>query len=133
LYSQLNINYLKLPALPDFDHYRSLIQAVAVGRHFISTGEVLLPSVTIAGDHGDSIDVKARVISTFPLRMAEVVWGDGQESHRFTIDLQSAHAFEDHAYAWTFTAPGWKWARIAVWDIAADGGFTNPVWRDARR
>ena len=26
-------------------------------------------------------------------------------------------------------APGWKWARLAVWDVAADGAFTNPVWR----
>jgi hypothetical protein len=26
-------------------------------------------------------------------------------------------------------APGWKWARIAVWDVAANGAFTNPVWR----
>jgi hypothetical protein len=26
-------------------------------------------------------------------------------------------------------APGWTWARLAVWDVAADGAFTNPVWR----
>ncbi len=25
---------------------------------------------------------------------------------------------------------GWQWARVAVWDVAADGAFVNPVWRD---
>jgi len=23
----------------------------------------------------------------------------------------------------------WKWARLGVWDVAADGAFVNPVWR----
>ena len=131
LYSQLNINYVKLPALPGFDHYGSLIHAVAAGQDFISTGEVLLPSVTIAGGEDDSLDVRTRVISTFPLRLAEVVWGDGNATHHSSIDLRSTHAFEDRTYVWTVAAPGWKWARVAVWDIAADGGFTNPVWKDA--
>ncbi len=26
--------------------------------------------------------------------------------------------------------PRWKWARFAVWDIAGDGAFTNPIWSD---
>jgi hypothetical protein len=130
LYSQMNINYVRLPALPDFDRYGSLIGAMVKGEGFISTGEVLLPSVIVAGRGGDSIVVKAHVLSTFPLQMAEVVWGDGKETHHFTIDVQSTHAFEDQVYDWKVVGHGWTWARVAVWDIAADGGFTNPVWRE---
>ena len=26
--------------------------------------------------------------------------------------------------------PGWTWARVAVWDVAGNGGFVNPVWRE---
>lgn len=133
LYSQMNINYLRLPGTPDFDHYNTLIEAAVKGDGFISTGEVLLPSVNVTGSGGDSISVKAHVLSTFPLQMAEVVWGDGKETHHFSVDLQATHAFEDHVYDWKLQAPGWKWARVAVWDIAADGGFTNPVWREEVR
>ena len=129
LYSQMNINYVRLSALPDFDHYQSLIEAVARGDDFISTGEITLPSVSILGEGGNSVQVKARVASTFPLRMAEVVWGDGATTHHELIDLQSTHEFDDHLYNWKINAPGWTWARFAVWDVAADGAFTNPVWR----
>lgn len=30
-------------------------------------------------------------------------------------------------------APGWRWARIAVWDIAGNGAFANPVWNTQPR
>jgi hypothetical protein len=129
LYSQMNVNYLRLPDLPDFDHYGRLLDAVAKGDGFISTGEIVLPSVSIDQGSGNSISVTADVVSTFPLRFAEIVWGDGAVTHRKTIDLQSTHQFDDHQYAWEADAPGWKWARLAVWDVAADGAFTNPVWR----
>jgi hypothetical protein len=129
LYSQMNINYVRLPALPDFDHYQSLIKAVAQGDDFITTGEIALPSVSMSGDGGDSIQVKAHITSTFPLRMAEVVWGDGSTTHHELIDLQSTHEFDDHLYNWKVNAPGWTWARFAVWDVAADGAFINPIWR----
>jgi hypothetical protein len=77
-----------------------------------------------------SIRVKARISSTFPLRIAELVWGDGVTTHRQVFDLQSTPAFYDHEYAWLAATPGWTWARFAVWDVAGDGAFTNPIWRD---
>jgi hypothetical protein len=80
------------------------------------------------GDH--SIQVKTKISSTFPLRIAEVVWGDGKNTHHQIIDLQSTPAFADHEYSWVFETPGWTWARFAVWDIAGDGAFTNPIWHD---
>lgn len=129
LYGHLNINYLKLPKLPSFDHYDQIFEAVKKGAGFITTGEILLPSVSLVAKDDQEVSVDARVKSTFPLRMAEIVWGDGTETHHSTIDLRSAPPFDDHQYSWSAMTPGWKWARFAVWDVAGDGAFSNPVWK----
>ncbi|HVU48290.1 MAG TPA: hypothetical protein VHD85_19330 [Terracidiphilus sp.] len=130
LYGHMNINYLRLPALPSFDQYDRIFEAIKKGDGFITTGEVLLPSFSITADSDQGVKVSARVTSTFPLRLAEIVWGDGTTTHHTMIDLQSTPAFDDHQYSWDAETPGWTWARFAVWDVAGDGAFTNPVWRD---
>jgi hypothetical protein len=130
LYGHLNINYLRLPELPSFDQYDRILSAIEKGDGFITTGEILLPSASMSAEGDRSIRVKARISSTFPLRIAELVWGDGVHTQRQIIDLQSTPAFDDHAYSWLVETPGWKWARFAVWDVAGDGAFTNPIWRD---
>ena len=131
LYAHMNVNYLRLAELPDFDHYGRLLDALAKGDGFISTGEIVLPRATIAPGRGDSIHVETEIDYTFPLRLGEIVWGDGKETHRQTIDLQSTHEFGHSGFAWDADAPGWTWARLAVWDVAGDGAFTNPTWREA--
>ncbi|HEY1646870.1 MAG TPA: hypothetical protein VGF96_02730 [Terracidiphilus sp.] len=128
LYGHMNINYLRLPELPSFDHYDRIFQAIRKGDGFITTGEILLPSFSLAAEGDQSVKVSARVTSTFPLRMAEIVWGDGKATHHTIIDLQSAPPFDDHQYVWSAETPGWTWARFAVWDVAGDGAFSNPVW-----
>ncbi len=139
LYGHMNVNYLRLPELPSFDHYDRIMNSIEKGDGFITTGEILLPSISMSAEGDRSIRVKARISSTFPLRIAEVVWGDGVNIHRHVIDLQSTPAFYDHEYAWLVDTPhgtpgqaGWKWARFAVWDVAGDGAFTNPIWRGRR-
>jgi hypothetical protein len=129
LYAHMNVNYVRLPELPEFDQYGRLLDAVAKGDGFISTGEILLPSAAISGS-GDSLSVKANIRYTFPLEMAEVVWGDGRETHRKVISLNATRQFSENRFECSVNAPEWKWARLAVWDIAGDGAFTNPVWRD---
>jgi hypothetical protein len=130
LYAHMNINYLRLPELPSFDHYNRIFESIEKGDGFITTGEVLLPSFSIAANGDSGVKVSARVTSTFPLRLAEIVWGDGKATHRTLVDLQSTPLFDDHQYSWSAETPGWTWARFAVWDVAGDGAFTNPVWRD---
>jgi hypothetical protein len=132
LYSQMNVDYVRLPELPDFDHYGRLLDQVARGNGFISTGEIVLPSASIEETSAEVLQVNVEVSSTFPLRLAEIVWGDGTKTHRKLINLQSTREFEDHRFEWEVKAPRWTWARIAVWDVAADGAFTNPVWRDKK-
>ncbi|HEX5283409.1 MAG TPA: hypothetical protein VFW30_04765 [Bryocella sp.] len=131
LYGHMNINYLRLPKLPSFDHYDQILESVKKGDGFITTGEILLPSVSITPAGNDKVKVDADISWTFPLRVGEVVWGDGKTTHHEMIDLQSAPQFNQRNYSWTLDTPGWTWARFAVWDVAGDGAFTNPVWNDA--
>jgi len=129
LYAHMNVNYVKLPAVPGFDHYGALLDALRRGDFFVTTGEVLLPEVAISAGAGGRILVRARIRHTFPLEMAEIVWGDGSETHRKTIPLTETRAFGDFSFSAEAEGGDWKWARLAVWDVAADGAFVNPVWR----
>ena len=49
LYGHMNVNYLRLPAVPSFDHWADALAAVAKGDYFTTTGEVLLPRATLEG------------------------------------------------------------------------------------
>lgn len=128
LYAHMNVNYVKASRLPGFDSYSELLEPLRRGDFFVTTGEVLLPSWEIGGGEGE-ISVRAQVRGTFPLRFAEIVWGDGQGTQREIIDLAETAPFAAESFAWTVQAPGWAWARLAVWDVAANGAFVNPVRR----
>jgi hypothetical protein len=128
LYGHLNINYVRLPSLPSYERYGELLDAVAKGDGFISTGEVLIPDAKLSGS-GDAVMATVTVSYTFPLRMAEIVWGDGSETHHKIMSLAETREFGRTKFQWTAEAKNWKWARLAVWDVAGDGAFTNPIWR----
>jgi len=87
-----------------------------------------LPEFSISGA-GDAITVRARLQWTFPLALAEIVWSDGLTTHREMPALESTREFGQDEFTWTIPAKDWKWARLAVWDVAGDGALTNPVWR----
>ena len=42
---------------------------------------------------------------------------------------ESAREFGKRTFEWRAPAAGWQWARVAVWDVAGNGAFVNPVWR----
>ncbi len=130
LWGHMNVNYIKLDHLPDFENYDKVLEPLANGDFFTTTGEVLLPRVSIQPGVGDLIEVEADVRWTFPLRFAEIVWGDGVKTERKIIPLAATRQFGESTFNWTTDAPGWKWARVAVWDVAANGAFVNPVWRE---
>ena len=131
LYGLLNLNYLRLPKLPDFDHYDEILQSVKRGDGFISTGEVLFEDFSLQPIGTDRVHATARVSNTFPLRLAEIVWGDGIHTHREQVDLSMSDHFEDRLYDWESRTPGWAWARLEVWDVAGNRAFTQPIWRDS--
>jgi hypothetical protein len=124
LYAHMNVNYVRASRLPDYAHYGELMDALAHNDdNFISTGEVLLPEIKLG-----KTSVRAKVSHTFPLRMAEVVWGDGEKTSRITIPLDETREFQDTVIDRQIDMPNRKWARFAVWDVAGNGAMTNPVW-----
>jgi hypothetical protein len=130
LYAHMNINYIKLDRLPPFAQWGNVLTPLANGEFFTTTGEVLLPKVDLSSSSADTIIASADARWTFPLRFAEIVWGDGHVTHRTEIDLAGTRDFGSKHFEWKAPAPGWKWARLAVWDIAGNGAFVNPVWRN---
>jgi hypothetical protein len=129
LYGHMNVNYVHIAQLPSYDHYDQLLQKVADGDYFITTGEITIPGATLEA-RGDRISARAAIAYTFPLRLAEIVWGDGADIHRKIISLDNSHEFGKLDLSADVDAPGWKWVRLAVWDIAGDGAFMNPVWKN---
>ncbi len=129
LYAHMNINYVRLDRLPAFDRFGDVLAPLARGEFFTTTGEVLIPRVDFARWGADQISVTVDAEWTFPLRFAEIVWGDGAKTHRELIDLGDTREFGKRTFEWKAPASGWRWARLAVWDIAGNGAFVNPVWR----
>ena len=90
--------------MPSFDRWADALAAVAKGDYFTTTGEVLLPRTSLL-PNADQITAKVSATWTFPLRMAEIVWGDGRETHRQTIPLADTREFDQHEFTWQVKAP----------------------------
>jgi hypothetical protein len=138
LYGHMNVNYLKLDALPHFDAgWQPVLDALRGGRFFVTTGEVLIPAFTVGGQEsggtlrlGDqpTTTVTARVEWTFPPAFAEVIWGDGAAVYRQRVDLSGERAFGGTDLRLQVAIKQARWARLEVWDVAGNGAFTQPVW-----
>ena len=61
-------------------------------------------------------------------RVAEVVTGDGQRVSRERISLENTGPFGSRQLRVPLQLAGHQWARLEVWDVAANGAFTQPVW-----
>jgi len=138
LYGHLNVNYLQLDALPRFrDGWQPVLDVMEKGRFFVSTGEILLPSFKVnnvgAGETA-RVDAKGNVeISidakwTFPLNRAEIISGDGNAVFHDVINLNDTQAFGQKTFHFTKNMKNRKWLRIELWDVAANGAFTQIVW-----
>ncbi len=131
LYAHMNINYVRLDELPPFDRWGEAVEPLARGDFFTTTGEVLLPEVDFSASTADRLDVWIEADWTFPLRFAEIVWGDAAGGvHRQVTPLSRTRPFGAGGFALAADAPGWSWARVAVWDVAGNGAFVNPTWRE---
>ena len=78
------------------------------GDFFVSTGEVLMPEHTIRETSPGRLSVTADVRNTLPLQFAELVWGDGEQTHRQTLNLETSHAFEQRKVTFEADAPNWR-------------------------
>jgi hypothetical protein len=138
LYGHMNINYLKLDRIPAFkDDWKPILDALRKGRFFVTTGEVLLRSFTVGGKgSGETLaigpdalpEIKLDLEWTFPMRFAEVVSGDGEKVYRTEIDLTDTPPFGRRTLSLKPDLRGRHWVRVAAWDVAGNGAFSQPVW-----
>src|SRR5438094_596796 len=73
-------------------------------------------------------ELRTEIEWTFPLKFAEVISGDGQKVYRERIELADTSAFDQRKLTLRPELRGRKWVRFEVWDVAANGAFTQPVW-----
>ncbi len=137
-YAHMNINYLRLEKLPRFTAgWQPVLDALRSGRFFVTTGEILLSRFAVGGKlSGETLDVSATpqakidvdVEWTFPLAFAEVISGDGTDVVRRRVDLSDTRPFGQRTLRLDADLKGRSWVRFEVWDVAANGAFTPPVW-----
>ncbi|MCI0361509.1 MAG: hypothetical protein L0211_23750 [Planctomycetaceae bacterium] len=138
LYGHMNINYVRLDKLPKYtDSWQPVLDVLSRGQFFVTTGEILLPQFTVGGQQSGDVlklgtdgrpELLVEMKWTFPLAFAEVISGDGSKVYRERIDLADTPSFGTQMLKLTPELAGRKWVRFEVWDIAANGAFTQPVW-----
>lgn len=137
-YAHLNVNYLQLDKLPDYNQgWQPILDAMQRGKFFVTTGEIMLPAFTVNGKGaGETLPLPADgratvalgVNWTFPLTFAEIISGDGKQVFRERIDLTNTLPFGTKQYRFETNLNGKKWVRVEVWDAAVNGAFTQQVW-----
>jgi len=138
MYAHLNVNYLQMQQLPSYNNgWQPVLDALQQGRFFSTTGEVLIPSFSVDSKiPGETLQlaktgkavISFNVTWTFPLNFAEIISGDGKEVYRHRVDLNKTVSFGKQTIRETIDLTGRKWVRLEVWDIAANGAFTQTVW-----
>jgi hypothetical protein len=123
MYGHMNVNYLRLGALPAFDKgWGEVLDVLSEGKFFCSTGEVLIPEFGVDGNR-----VHFTLEWTFPLEFAELVSGDGEKVYRQRISLSDTRSFGVRTFRLSPDLRHRKWVRLEVWDVAANGAFTQTV------
>ena len=138
LYAHMNANYVEMDRVPKFDEgWQPVLDVLSSGKFFVTTGEVLLPQFTVGGKKSGDVlklaenanpELEAELLWTFPLAFAEVISGDGSRVYRERIDLTDTKAFDSRTLMHRPNLRGRRWVRLEVWDVAANGAFTQPVW-----
>lgn len=138
MYAHMNINYLQLDAIPDFSEgWQPVFNALENGRFFSTTGEILIPSFSINGKGSgetvqlnglNTVEVKMQIDWTFPLNFIEIISGDGEQVFREKFDLNQTEAFGSQSFQFSSDLSNRKWVRLEVWDVAANGAFTQTVY-----
>ena len=137
-YAHTNINYLRLNEIPRFsDGWQSVLDALRGGKFFVTTGEVLLRRVAVGGkESGETLELsgsekpelEADIEWTFPLAFAEIITGDGKNVQRERVDLSDTEPFGRRTLHLSPNLSGQDWVRFEVWDVAANGAFSQPIW-----
>ncbi|MBC2667131.1 hypothetical protein H7F51_16550 [Novosphingobium flavum] len=129
IYANNPVNYLKLDRLPQGQDYSAINAVLDRGDYFVTSGEVLIPEARLEGgernDGGKAARLIAEVQWTFPLDMAEVIWGDGRRTGRKVIDTSDLPPLGSHRFEIPLEAAKARWLRFAAWDSAGNGAMTQ--------
>lgn len=126
-YPQLTVNYIKLDRVPLYNEsWSSIVEGIRAGNFFGTTGEVLFHNWGVEGTGAHSV-YTASIEYTFPLEFAELVWSDGSQVERKTVNLTDTLPFGTKEFKIPFDATGKKWVRFSVWDSAGDGAYVQPI------
>lgn len=138
MYAHMSVNYLQLNVLPDFSQgWQPVLDVLEKGRFFSTTGEILIPSFTVDGKNsGETVhlngastaNIEVEIDWTFPLNFVEIISGDGEQVFREKFDLNQTEAFGLQNFLFSVNLSNRKWLRLEVWDIAANGAFTQTVY-----
>ncbi len=133
LYANFPVNYLKMDTVPGpDDDWSPVLKAMRDGTFFVSTGEILIKNYVVGGT-GNQRTITADAEWTFPMAFMEIVTGDGKTVTKQVISATDMQAFGTKKIAIPFDATGKKWVRFAMWDVAGNGGFTQPQWLTAAK
>ncbi len=126
IYANNPVNYVRVDRLPPPDAAHPIVDAMARGDFFVTSGEVLIPHWEIRGT-GPARTVVADVEWTFPLEFVEIVWGDGTSAGGQVISATNLGPFGRHRFEIPFVVAGRKWVRFAAWDSAGNGALVQPT------
>ncbi len=126
IYPQAFVNYVKLERVPSIDDGAMLVRVLRDGDFFVSSGEILLRNFSVEGA-GRQRTLVAEFDWTFPLDFIEVVWGDGTKSDREIISTTDLGAFGKKRISIPLDITNKKWVRVAAWDSAGNGAFSQAV------
>ena len=76
----------------------------------------------------DKANVSLTVDWTFPLNFIEIISGDGTKVYRERKELHNTTAFDKQTFTYSVPLKNRKWVRVEVWDVAANGAFSQCVW-----
>lgn len=124
MYAHMNVNYLRLDKLPSYDNgWQPIIDALQQGQYFSTTGEVLIPKFSVRKNV-----VAFELQWTFPLNFAEIICGDGKQTYRYKVNLDTTQEFGRKSFSMPVPLEGKYWVRVEAWDVAANGAFTQTIW-----
>jgi hypothetical protein len=138
MYAHLNVNYLMMDKVPAYSEgWQPVLTAMQKGKFFSSTGEILIPELTINDkisgetitlDKSGSANIKLKLNWTFPMNFIDVISGDGTKVYHDKIDLSDTKTFGDRLFKFKTKLSGRTWVRVEAWDIAANGAFSQTFY-----
>ena len=122
MYPMTNCTYVQLEKLPGPDNWKELTDALREGRHFYSTGEILLESCQM-----EDGSCNATFSWTYPLAFVQLVYSDGVNVRTVDILREDTLPYGKETIYIEFPSK-MKWARVLATDIAGNSVFGMPVF-----